>query len=375
MSNTFSQVQQDYMQLALQKARESQTIADPNPHVGCVLVKNRQIIGTGATQRVGEAHAEIMALHEAGAASGGAEAYVTLEPCAHQGRTGPCVDALISAKVKRVIIACEDPNPKVAGKSIEKLKAAGIETQVGLFADQAKLLNRGFMQRMRTGKPFVTAKMGVSVDGRSAIADGNSNWISSLDSRQHAHQYRAKMSAILTTAKTVLADDPRLTARNGDELFERQPLRIVLDPNAQVSPQAKLFQQAGNSLLFVREENLVETGRNFYEHKNLEVAALPVTNNHFDLKVLMQELGQRDINNLLLEAGADFQGACISAGIVNELRVYLAPMLLGQSEYGILQLPALKNMQERKTLNLHDIQRIADDVLLTYHFQQQILQS
>lgn len=369
MTMVFTQDQQEYMRLALQKASESVASADPNPHVGCVLVKNRQIIGTGATQIVGEAHAEIMALQEAGAAAGGADVYVTLEPCAHHGRTPPCVDALIEAKVKRVVIACEDPNPNVSGKSIEKLKAAGIETQVGLFSDEAKELNRGFIKRMRTGLPFVTAKMGVSVDGRSAIANGDSNWISSAESREHAHQYRSTMSAILTSANTVIADDPRLTARDGDELFTRQPLRIILDVKAQVSPQARLFKQAGNSLLFVRKEDLIETGRNFYEHKNLEVASLPTTGNHFDLNYLMQELAQREINNVLLEAGADFQGSCVAAGIVDELRVYLAPLLLGRSDFGVLQLPILKDMQERKTLKLQDVQRISDDVLLTYHFK------
>ncbi len=368
MSTGFTQDQQGYMRLALQKASEAAVIADPNPHVGCVLVKNRQVIGTGATQKVGEAHAEIMALHEAGAAAGGAEVYVTLEPCAHQGRTGPCVDALIEAKVKRVVIACQDPNSLVAGKSIGKLKAAGIETQVGLFAEEAKELNRGFMKRMQTGLPFVTAKMGVSVDGRSAIANGDSNWISSDESREHAHQYRSKMSAILTSANTVIADNPRLTARNGDELFARQPLRIILDVKSQVSPQAKVFTQPGNTLLIVKEDDQVETGRNFYEHKNLEVTSLPLIGQHFNLKSLMQELGRREINNILLEAGADFQGACIAAGVVDELRVYLAPLLLGESDFGILQLPALKAMQERQTLKLQDVQRIAEDVLLTYHF-------
>lgn len=368
MSTSFTQDQQDYMRLALQKANEAAAIADPNPHVGCVLVKNRQIIGTGATQKVGEAHAEIMALHEAGAAAGGAEVYVTLEPCAHQGRTGPCVDALIKAKVKRVVIACEDPNSEVAGKSIAKLKAAGIETQVGLFADEAKELNRGFMKRMNTGMPFVTAKMGISVDGRSAIENGDSNWISSDQSRQHAHHYRSKMSAILTSAKTVIADDPRLTARVGDELLERQPLRIVLDLHGEVPTTAKLLQQPGETLLVVAEESLIDTKKKFYEPRNLEVISIANDSKHFDLKLLMQELAKREINNILLEAGADFQGACIAAGIVDELRIYLAPLLLGQSTFGILQLPALKAMQERKTLKLHDLQRIADDVLLTYHF-------
>ena len=368
MSTGFTQDQEGYMRLALQKADEASVIADPNPHVGCVLVKNRQIIGTGATQRVGQAHAEIMALQEAGAAAGGAEVYVTLEPCAHQGRTGPCVDALIQAKVKRVVIACKDPNELVAGKSIEKLKAAGIETQVGLFAEEAKLLNRGFLKRMQTGLPFVTAKMGVSIDGRSAIENGDSNWISSKESREHAHKYRSRMSAILSTANTVLADDPRLTARDGDLLFDRQPLRVILDVNSQVSPQAKLFKQPGNTILFVREEDKVETGRNFYEHKNLEVASLPLIGQHFNLKALMQDLGRREINNLLLEAGADFQGACVAAGVVDELRIYLAPLLLGQSNFGIFQLPALKTMQERKTLKLKNVQQIAEDVLLTYHF-------
>jgi len=366
--SAFKQLDINYMQLALQKAGESAAIADPNPHVGCVLVKNRQVIGTGSTQKIGHAHAEIMALHEAGAAAGGAEVYVSLEPCAHQGRTAPCVDALIQASVKRVVIACEDPNPEVSGQSIEKLKAANIETLVGVCSEEAKLLNRGFIKRMQTGLPFVTAKMGISIDGRSAIANGDSNWISSEQSRIHAHRYRSKMSAILSTANTVVADNPRLTARDGDELYERQPLRVILDVNAQVSPHAKLLQQPGNTLLVVQEENLIESKRKFYEHKNLEIISLPLIGTHFDLNLLLQELGQREINNVLLEAGADFQGACIEAGMVDELRVYLAPILLGQSSFGVLQLPALNKMQERKTLKLHALEQISDDVLITYHF-------
>ena len=369
MSTGFTQDQEQYMQLALQKAHESIAIADPNPHVGCVIVKNRQIIGSGSTQKAGQAHAEIMALDEAGAAAGGADVYVTLEPCAHQGRTPPCVDALIKARVKRVVIACEDPNPLVAGQSIQKLNAAGIETQVGLFSEEAKLLNRGFIKLMQSGTPFVTAKMGVSVDGRSAIATGDSNWISSAESREHAHQYRSGMSAILSTASTVIADDPRLTARDGDKLYERQPLRIILDAKAQVSLDAKFLQQVGSSLLVVSEEKLIESKRKFYEYRNLEIISSPTIEKRFDLKLLMQVLAKREISNVLLEAGADFQGACIEAGIVDELRVYLAPLLLGQSSFGILQLPQLQSMQKRKTLKLQNVQRINDDVLLTYHFQ------
>lgn len=357
------------MREALELAQSSAAIADPNPHVGCVLVKNAKMLGAGATQAVGFAHAEVVALAEAGDAADGATAYVTLEPCAHQGRTPPCVNALIKAKVAKVIIACADPNPLVAGKSIEKFRQAGIECETGLLANEAQTLNRGFIKRMHTGVPFVTAKMGVSVDGRSAIATGDSNWISNAQSRADAHQYRSSMSAIVTTANTVLADDPRLTARDQDDLYPRQPLRIVLDAKARVPNSAKVFHQPGNTLLIVAGENLSSAQKQFSDNARVEVMALSADSSHFELHELMQELGRREINNVLLEAGAEFQGQCIAAGIVDELRMYLAPMLLGRSPFGIVQLPELASIQDRQELKLQDVKTIVNDVRLIYHFQ------
>lgn len=368
MSSIITNNDQHWMREALRLAKSAESQADPNPHVGCVIVNNGEIVGSGATLSVGNAHAEVVALQEAGEKAIGATVYVTLEPCAHHGRTPPCVNALIKAKVAKVIIACEDPNPQVAGKGVQMLHSAGIETLLGFISEEAKELNRGFIKRMQTGMPFVTAKMGVSVDGRSAIATGDSNWISNANSRADAHEYRACMSAILSTAKTVLADDPRLTARKGDGYYERQPLRIILDQQSQVPASAKVFHQAGRSLLVVSSEKLGEANDNFSSNSQVDVISCDVVNGHFDLVALMKELGRREINNVLLEAGADFQGACIQSGVVDELRVYLAPILLGQSPFQTLQLPELSDMQARKKLKLMDIKRIDDDVRLTYHF-------
>lgn len=360
---------QHWMSQAIALAESAAAQADPNPHVGCVIVKDGELIASGATQPAGHAHAEVVALTKAGTAAAGSSVYVTLEPCAHHGRTPPCVEALVKAKVAKVFIACEDPNPLVAGKGVLLLQEAGIETALGLFANEAKEMNRGFIKRMYTGMPYVTAKMGVSVDGRSAIANGDSNWISNDQSRYDAHVYRASMSAIITTANTVLADDPRLTARNGDELYDRQPLRIVLDPQAKVPTSAKVFHQAGNTLLVVAEEKLHQATQTFSDNEHLEIIASPSENNHFDLTALLQKLGRREINNVLLEAGAEFQGECISAGIVDELRVYLAPFLLGRSNFGALQLPEINTMQARTELILSNVKRIGDDVRLVYHFK------
>ena len=368
MQSQFTPNDERWMREALELAESASMQADPNPHVGCVIVKNAVVVGSGATQVVGQAHAEVVALSKAGDDAKGATAYVTLEPCAHHGRTPPCVDALIAAKLERVVIACTDPNPEVAGKGIAALTDAHIKTDTGLLQSDAETINRGFIKRMQTGRPFVTAKMGVSVDGRSALSNGDSNWISNPESRHDAHAYRARMSAILTTAKTVLSDNPRLTARDGDELYPRQPLRIVLDPQADVSPKAQLFEQPGKNLLIVPEDKLENVQTKFSGLKFVEVIALKLNHGHFELTKLMDELGRREINNLLLEAGAEFQGACIEAGIVDEIRVYLAPVLLGRSDFGVLQLSTIDNMQARKKLHLMEVKRFADDVRLTYQF-------
>lgn len=370
MSSIITTNDQHWMREALRLAKSAESQADPNPHVGCVIVRNGMLVGSGATRTVGNAHAEVVALQEAGVKAEGATVYVTLEPCAHHGRTPPCVDALIKAKIAKVIIACEDPNTQVAGKGVQMLHSAGIETLLGLISEEASELNRGFIKRMQTGVPFVTAKMGVSVDGRSAIANGDSNWISNSDSRADAHEYRSTMSAILSTAKTVLADDPRLTARKGDDLYKRQPLRIILDPQSKVPARAKVFHETGESLLVVSPEKLNETKSKFSDFTQVECTSSQVVNGHFNLKILMHEFGRREINNLLLEAGADFQGECINAGIVDELRIYIAPLLLGQSPFGALQLPEISNMQERSELHLLDVKRIGDDVRLIYQFKQ-----
>lgn len=367
----FNAVDKHWMKFALKLAAKAARRADPNPHVGCVIVKGDEILGQGNTQKVGQAHAEQAALshaRELGYDVAGATAYVTLEPCAHYGRTPPCSDALIKAGLTEVVIATRDPNPRVSGGGIEKLRNAGIKVRLGLFHSEAREMNRGFIQRMKTGRPFVIAKMAVSADGRSAIKDGESVWITNDKSRADVHKLRGLMSAVLTTARTVMVDDPRLTARHhkSGKLLTRQPLRVVLDPHAEVRNTAQTFHQPGKVLLFVSPEKRQAAVLEFANLSNVEIVELEANNGQFDLREVFYELGDHEVNNVLIEAGARFQGVCVDSGMVSELRVYIAPHLMGSSDFGILELPALTSMKDRMSLELKDVKKFGQDVRLVY---------
>ena len=359
------------MKYALKLAKTAVCRADPNPHVGCVIVRGDEVLGQGSTQVVGQAHAEQAALQNAkeqGNDVEGSKVYVTLEPCAHYGRTSPCADALINAKVGEVIVATRDPNPRVSGGGIKKLQNAGIAVRVGLFDRRARDLNRGFIQRMKTGKPFVIAKMAVSADGRSALDQGVSSWVSNEESRADVQKLRCTMSAILSTASTVMADNPRLTARDHktNELNQRQPLRVILDPRGELKSEYKTFHERGKVLLVVAQGQYAEAEIEFSKLDNVEIIDLPLKNDVFDLRNVFEQLGQHEINNVLIEAGAQFQGVCVEAGLVDELRVYIAPHLMGGSRFGILELSPLDDMKKRMSLELKDVKRFGQDVRLIY---------
>ncbi|MBN6712333.1 bifunctional diaminohydroxyphosphoribosylaminopyrimidine deaminase/5-amino-6-(5-phosphoribosylamino)uracil reductase RibD, partial [Haemophilus haemoglobinophilus] len=332
MQSTFSAQDEYFMQIALDLAVEGIFTTTPNPAVGCVLVKNGEIVGRGFHLKAGQPHAEVMALRDAGDKAKGTTAYVTLEPCSHFGRTPPCAQGLIDAGISKVIAAMTDPNPQVAGKGLAMLQAAGIESAVGLLAEKAELLNKGFLTRMRTQKPFVILKMAMSLDGRTAMASGESKWITGELSRQDVQKERAKASAILSTAKTVLADDPSLNLRweqfppelqqsyNAENV--RQPVRIILDRQHLVKPHHKLFQTQSPVWLVGDTDRDISDFPDFCQYIKL----LP-SDEHSYLETLLFELGKRQINSLWLEAGATLAGAFIEENLVDELIIYMAPKL------------------------------------------------
>ena len=356
-----------HMAMALELARQGRYTTDPNPCVGCVIVQNNQIVGTGYHHQAGAAHAERLALAEAGTRAHGATAYVTLEPCCHQGRTPPCIDALITAGIQRVLVAMQDPNPQVAGQGIQALRAAGITTDVGLLETEARALNPGFIQRMTQQKPFVRLKLAMSLDGRTAMANGESQWITGPAARKDVQHLRATSSAILTGIGTVLADDPALTVRLSDiptlDGSIRQPLRIVLDSQARIPINAQLLQR---NTLVVTGPQISSTTRQVLRSTGAELLSLPLHQQRISLPHLIPQLVQRELNTLLIECGATLAGAALQANIVDELIVYLAPCLLGDQARGLVSLPGLTQLADRLDFKLIDSQPIGTDIRLTF---------
>ncbi|CCP02331.1 diaminohydroxyphosphoribosylaminopyrimidine deaminase / 5-amino-6-(5-phosphoribosylamino)uracil reductase [Erwinia amylovora Ea644] len=358
-----------YMARALELARRGRFTTTPNPNVGCVLVRDDQIVGEGFHMRAGEPHAEVHALRMAGEKSRGATAYVTLEPCSHHGRTPPCCEALIAAGVKRVVTAMQDPNPQVAGRGLYRLQQAGIEVSHGLMMPEAEALNRGFLKRMRTGFPWVQLKLGASLDGRTAMASGESQWITSPEARRDVQRLRAQSSAILSTSATVLADNPALTVRH-DELDHasladypvdllRQPVRVIVDSQNRVTPRHRLISQPGETWL------ARTAGDDLDWPDNVSQLMVPRYQDRLDLVAMLMLLGRKQINSLWVEAGAQFAGALLQAGVVDELIVYLAPKLLGDAGRGLCQLPGLEMLASVPVFTFSDIRQVGPDIRLT----------
>lgn len=357
-----------YMARALKLAQRGRFTTHPNPNVGCVIVKDDQIVGEGFHYRAGEPHAEVHALRMAGEKARGATAYVTLEPCSHHGRTPPCCEALIAAGVSRVVAAMQDPNPQVAGRGLYRLQQEGIAVSHGLMMSEAENLNRGFLKRMRTGFPFVQLKLGASLDGRTAMASGESQWITSPEARRDVQRLRARSHAILTSSATVLADDPLLTVR-WDELSAdtralypqadlRQPVRIVVDSQNRVTPAHRLVHQPGETW-FARTQADTRAWPEQVRHINV-----PAHNGHLDLVLMMMLLGREQINSVWVEAGAGLAGALLQAGLVDELVVYLAPKLLGQDARGLCQLPGLEKLADAPHFKFNEIRQVGPDICL-----------
>ncbi len=357
-----------WMAEALQLARRGLYSTDPNPRVGCVVVRDGEVVGRGWHARAGEAHAEIHALNEAGERAAGATVYVTLEPCSHHGRTPPCADALIAAGVSRVVVAMQDPNPLVAGQGLARLRDAGIEVETGVLEAQAEALNPGFVSRMRRGRPWVRCKLAMSLDGRTAMASGESKWITGEAARTDVQRLRARSSAIVTGIGTVLADDPSMNVRlAADQLYAvepvRQPLRVVLDPSLQMPATARMLDLPGKTLVCTASSDTAAISA--LQQAGAEVVAVAPAGGGLDLAGVMALLAGRDINEVLLETGATLAGAMLQAGLVDELIVYLAPHLMGDSARALLNLPGLARMQDRLDLDILDVRMVGRDIRLT----------
>lgn len=350
-----------YMARAIQLAKKGCYTTDPNPRVGCVLVRDDVVIGEGWHVQAGQGHAEVEALKNVQDAKG-ATAYVTLEPCSHQGRTPPCCDALIKAGVSRVVAAMQDPNPQVSGRGLEKLKAAGIEVICGVLQEDALVLNRGFIKRMTAYRPFVRSKLAMSLDGRTAMASGESKWITSNEARADVQHLRAESSAILTGINTVLADDPALNARVDEQVL--QPVRVVLDTLLNMPVTAQMARLPGRSLILTCAQD--EQKQRVLQQSGFEVYQLPEKNGRLDLHAVMSFLSQQQINELLVEAGSVLNGALLDEGLVDEYVIYMAPCILGDQGRGLFKLPGLQQMADKKQLKLLDVRQVGQDLKLTY---------
>lgn len=362
-SSRFSAFDHQCMAEALRLAEQGLYSTSPNPRVGCVIARDGQIVGRGWHVRAGEPHAEVHALREASELARGATAYVTLEPCSHFGRTPPCADGLIAAGVSRVVAAMADPNPLVAGQGLEKLRQAGIQAELGLMEAEAQALNIGFVSRMTRGRPWVRLKAAASLDGKTALNNGVSQWITGPEARQDGHRWRARACAILTGMGTVRDDDPQLTVRGAET--DRQPLRVVVDGGLEISPQARILQ-GGRTVVAAARDNPEK--RQTLEASGAEVWLLPGANGRVDLSALMAQLGQRGINELHVEAGAGLNGALLQAGLVDELLLYLAPCLIGNEARGLFDLPALASLAGKPTLSVRDVRAVGADIRLLARF-------
>ncbi|WP_122672326.1 bifunctional diaminohydroxyphosphoribosylaminopyrimidine deaminase/5-amino-6-(5-phosphoribosylamino)uracil reductase RibD [Pseudomonas viridiflava] len=354
-----------YMARALELARKGLYSTHPNPRVGCVIVREGQIVGEGWHALAGEPHAEVHALRQAGEQARGATAYVTLEPCSHHGRTPPCADALVNAGVTRVVASMQDPNPEVAGRGLLRLMTAGIAVQCGVLEAEARALNKGFIKRMETGQPYVRVKLAMSLDGRTAMASGESQWITGPEARSAVQRLRAQSSVVLTGADTVLADKARLTVRP-DELglnaeltalaAARAPLRVLIDGRLRVPLDAPFFQ-AGSALVATCA---AASARGRYHDEGHEIVAMADSAGHVDLRKLLTELGARGVNEVLVEAGPRLAGAFTRLGLVDEFQIFIAGKFLGSSARPLLDLP-LAQMSEALELKIVEMRAVGND--------------
>ena len=329
--------QKEYMYRSIELAKNGIHSCKPNPRVGCVIVKDEKVIGEGWHKKTGGDHAEIMALKSCEEDPEGSIVFVSLEPCTHKGRTAPCIDALIEAKVSKVIFSSMDPNPKVSGRSLDILNAAGIEVSHGLLQEESAELNIGFFQRMRLNRPFITSKIGASLDGKIALANGESKWITSEESREDVQKLRAKSCAIVTSNKTVLSDDPSMNVRMDNFSTDDQPLRVVIDSTGRCTGNEKIFQLAGETMVHSKRAS-----ESFFEH-----------------------LASMEINNVLIEAGPRLNGALLKLNLIDELIVYMSPCILGSDAIDMFDSTGIKKLSDRYYFGIHDLTTIGSDMKIT----------
>ena len=329
--------QKEYMHRSIELAKNGIHSCKPNPRVGCVIVKDEKVIGEGWHKKTGGDHAEIMALKSCEEDPEGSIVFVSLEPCTHKGRTAPCIDALIEAKVSKVIFSSMDPNPKVSGRSLDILNAAGIEVSHGLLQEESAELNIGFFQRMRLNRPFITSKIGASLDGKIALANGESKWITSEESREDVQKLRAKSCAIVTSNKTVLSDDPSMNVRMDNFSTDDQPLRVVIDSTGRCTGNEKIFQLAGETMVHSKRAS-----ESFFEH-----------------------LASMEINNVLIEAGPRLNGALLKLNLIDELIVYMSPCIMGSDAIDMFDSTAIKKLSDRYYFGIHDLTTIGSDMKIT----------
>ena len=365
----FSKCDLYHMSRALTLAELGRYTVGANPMVACVIARDDKVIAEAYHRRTGEAHAEPLALAQAGDNARDSTVYVTLEPCVHQGRTPPCVPALIEARVERVVIAMRDPNPLVHGQGISELETAGIQVECGLFSDQARDLNRGFVSRIERGRPWLRLKSAISLDGHIALSSGKSAWISSEEARRDVQFWRAQSSALLTSSRTVQADDPQLNVRVtaedlGIEGTVRQPLRVVLDSRLSTSPEAKIYNSDAKTVVVCCESIATEAKRNEFERRNVEVLSLPTTKSRIPLLKLLETLTEQyELNEVQVEAGGVLFGAIIEAGLCDELLLYIAPCLLGAESKKLAEFDdIIQKMEERINFGYKEVMNIGKDV-------------
>jgi len=356
----FSATDNHYMAIALRLARQGMYTAHPNPRVGCVIVLNDQIVGQGWHQVTGGPHAEVIALEEAGDNARNATAYVTLEPCAHQGKTGPCCDALVAAGLSRVVIAVEDPFSEVSGLGRSNLEAAGIDVSVGLLESGARSLNSGYFTRIEKKRPFVRLKLAASIDGATAMNDGESKWITSESARQDVQKLRASSGGIMTGIGTVISDNPRLTVRD-ESITTRQPIRVLLDSQLKAPTEAHIFSRSAKTLVFcINDERQVK-----YENSHVRIHKVDARDKRPELSMVLKILAEEGVNDLLVEAGSTLSGSLIEKGLIDEFIIYQAPHIMGSNIKPMFLTPKWELLQDRLNLDIQDIRKIGADYRIT----------
>ena len=370
-------IDESFMRQAIQLAQLGRYTTTPNPNVGCIIVAEQRVVGSGFHQQAGGAHAEVFALAQAGSLTVGATAYVSLEPCSHYGKTPPCADALIAANISRVVIAMQDPNPQVAGRGIQRLRDSGIQVDVGVLADEARMVNRGFVKRMTQNQPWLTTKLASTLDGKTALSNGQSQWITGKLARRDVQMLRAEYCAILTGADTILADNPRLNVRlessviHSPELSKqavRQPTKVIIDSQNRLSANHNIFQMSGSVIV-------ANAGHNPRLSPDSPMCAdviqwqIPKDGQYLNLNVLLTRLAEFGFNNLWCEAGAKLNGALLKANLIDELIVYQAPKVFGTTARCLFDLPGLETIDAAPQFQVTCLSKVGEDVKLTLHPQ------